>query len=96
MLRTLLADPAIRSCTSIRHLSCGAEPLTPELVAAARQIFPDCPIYNEYGPTEATIVTAATTIPPGTTPAHIPIGCGSTTRSSTCSTVPAPAAARLL
>ena len=71
----IAADPPTAPTQSLRLIFCGGETLPPPLIAAASNAFPGAQLDNSYGPTETTIVTAATTIPPGTTPARIPIGC---------------------
>lgn len=42
-----------RTLNSVRHLLFVGEPLTADVVAQARKIFPNAKIYNVYGPTES-------------------------------------------
>ncbi|NOQ28022.1 MAG: HAD-IIIC family phosphatase, partial [Bacteroidales bacterium] len=52
-----------KKLTSIRHLCIGAEKLTLNLVKRSYEVVSqDCIVYNMYGPTEATIMSAVLTI----------------------------------
>ena len=56
MLDLLLALPGVRTAaTSLRHVWCGGEVLTPDLFARFRSTLPTSTMYHGYGPAEATI-----------------------------------------
>jgi amino acid adenylation domain-containing protein len=50
---------------SLRVVTVGAEACPPELVGRHQSLLPRAPLYNEYGPTEATIYCAAYQCGPG-------------------------------
>ncbi len=54
MLAALLEDPRFAACRSLRRITCGGEPMPPELL---RRLLTQHPVEfnNMYGPTEATI-----------------------------------------
>lgn len=73
MLRAFLADPAVRRCTSLRHVMCSGEALAPELVPAFYAQF-GAELHNLYGPTEAAIDVTHWTPPRGFAEATVPLG----------------------
>ncbi|HEV3048981.1 MAG TPA: amino acid adenylation domain-containing protein, partial [Longimicrobium sp.] len=54
LLQMLLDEPAFRTCTSLRRVFCGGEPLTAELRARFFATL-GAELHNLYGPTEAAI-----------------------------------------
>jgi amino acid adenylation domain-containing protein/non-ribosomal peptide synthase protein (TIGR01720 family) len=56
-LRSLLAEPKIYNCDSLRRVFCGGEALAIDLQASFFSILPNVELCNLYGPTEATIDT---------------------------------------
>jgi amino acid adenylation domain-containing protein len=73
LLRALLKEPQFRHCVSLRRVTCGGEPLDPDLRRLFFEQF-DIELNNMYGPTEATITTTWWTCS-GADPAHtVPIG----------------------
>jgi amino acid adenylation domain-containing protein len=73
-LRALLEEPQFPSCASLRRVTCGGEPLAPDLRTRFYEQF-DIELNNMYGPTEATITATWWTCGPAD-PAHtVPIGC---------------------
>lgn len=73
MLREYCVFPGLDPCPSVQHLVCSGEALTVELVALARQAFPNARIWNYYGPTEAAIDVTRWECVPGPT-SMLPIG----------------------
>ena len=73
LLRVLVAHPAFGSCSSLRHVMCGGEPLTKNLAdrCAARL---KATVHNLYGPTETTIDVTSWTCRPGHEAPGVPIG----------------------
>ncbi|OUL26115.1 non-ribosomal peptide synthetase [Nostoc sp. 106C] len=56
-LRSLLAEPKISNCHSLRRVFCGGEALAIDLQTSFFSILPNVELCNLYGPTEATIDT---------------------------------------
>ncbi|WP_009630730.1 non-ribosomal peptide synthetase [Synechocystis sp. PCC 7509] len=56
-LGSLLEDPRIAHCQSLRRVFCGGEVLTTDLQQRFFSCLPKVELYNLYGPTEATIDT---------------------------------------
>nr|WP_256666796.1 non-ribosomal peptide synthetase [Nocardia cyriacigeorgica] len=54
VLAALIGEGMGDALASLRHLHCGGEALTPDLLAALRDGFPGA-VHNSYGPTEAAI-----------------------------------------
>uniref|UniRef100_UPI0024571DFC non-ribosomal peptide synthetase n=1 Tax=Nocardia cyriacigeorgica TaxID=135487 RepID=UPI0024571DFC len=54
VLAALIGEGMGDALASLRHLHCGGEALTPDLLAALRSGFPGA-VHNSYGPTEAAI-----------------------------------------
>ncbi|MET4731026.1 amino acid adenylation domain-containing protein [Lysobacter enzymogenes] len=73
MLRHVLDQPEWSRCGGLRHLFCGGEALTGDLVAAVHAQF-DIPVHNLYGPTEASVQVLTWTCRRGQAHAHVPIG----------------------
>lgn len=55
MLRHMLDEPELEFCTDLRRVFCGGEPLDMALVRRLRALHPQCALYNQYGPTEASL-----------------------------------------
>jgi len=74
LLRLFLMKLQKNQCSSLKHIICGGEILTPQLVQDFNTLIPMGALYNAYGPTEATIL--ATCFPCPKEPLHdvIPIG----------------------
>ncbi|GHO64159.1 hypothetical protein KSC_030510 [Ktedonobacter sp. SOSP1-52] len=58
LLQTLLEEPAMKECTSLRRIFCGGEALPSSLQNACLDCL-NAALYNLYGPTEASIVATA-------------------------------------
>jgi amino acid adenylation domain-containing protein len=60
ILRVLLEEPHIENCRFLKHITCGGEALTKELVERFfHRLNLDDVLYNSYGPTETTIETTS-------------------------------------
>ena len=75
----VLADAAPAQLASLRVVVCGGEALPPELARRHFQLAPAARLYNEYGPTEATVFAtvhelAAAALPAGRPPIGTPVG----------------------
>ncbi|HEY6802402.1 MAG TPA: amino acid adenylation domain-containing protein [Pyrinomonadaceae bacterium] len=55
MLKVLVEETGLSECRDLRHVFCGGEALTEELVQRFKQQLPGVNLCNLYGPTEATI-----------------------------------------
>ncbi len=55
MLRTWLAEPGVRACTSLRYVTTSGEALPEDVAAEFHRLLPDTALYNYYGPTEAAV-----------------------------------------
>jgi len=56
LLRVLLEEPKISECTGLKHVTCGGEALSKDLIDKFYQCLnKDNLLYNFYGPTETTI-----------------------------------------
>jgi amino acid adenylation domain-containing protein len=74
-LRLLCESPTIPSARAARSLIVGGEALLGESVAAWRHIAPAVRVFNEYGPTEATVGCCVQEVPSGDPePGPVPIG----------------------
>ncbi|HSF31104.1 MAG TPA: amino acid adenylation domain-containing protein [Candidatus Tectomicrobia bacterium] len=73
LLRALLEEPQFRSCVSLRRVTCGGEPLAPDLRSRFFEQF-DIELNNMYGPTEATITATWWTSGPADPLHSVPIG----------------------
>ncbi len=75
ILRVLLEEKGIENCRFIRHITCGGEALSSELIERFfAQLNLDNVLHNCYGPTEASIDTTFWTCQRGTNYAIAPIG----------------------
>ncbi|MHC5597292.1 MAG: non-ribosomal peptide synthetase [Nostoc sp.] len=75
ILRVLLEEKGIENCQWLKHITCGGEPLTVELIERFfAQLNLDNVLHNCYGPTEASIDTTFWTCQRGTNYAFAPIG----------------------
>ncbi|MGD6900414.1 non-ribosomal peptide synthetase [Bacillus infantis] len=54
MLQEFLKTPEVSAITSINRVMCSGEPLTPQVKNAFYQMF-DAKLFNQYGPTEASV-----------------------------------------
>ncbi len=54
LLHMLLQNPSFASCTSLKRVFCGGEPLPPDYIQRFFETLP-ANLYNLYGPTEVTI-----------------------------------------
>lgn len=73
MLRTLLQTPELKACRSLRHVFCGGEALTGDLVRDFLRIL-DAELHYFYGPTEVTITSVFYSVPRRSDDNIIPIG----------------------
>ncbi|WP_301126983.1 non-ribosomal peptide synthetase [Streptomyces cacaoi] len=72
MLRALVAEPAIRGCTTLRTVFSGGEMLQGALRDQIAEALPRATLYNLYGPAEAAVdITSHPARPDGAT---VPIG----------------------
>lgn len=67
MMRLVLDDLNISSCTNLRILAAGGEALDPALVTALQETLPSCYLVNLYGPAETCVQSAVAKLEPGTT-----------------------------
>ncbi|MEH1934754.1 MAG: amino acid adenylation domain-containing protein [Nostoc sp.] len=75
ILRVLLEEKGIENCRFLRHITCGGEALTGELIERFfAQLNLDNVLYNCYGPTEASIDTTYWSCQRGSNYAIAPIG----------------------
>jgi len=76
ILRVLLEEKGIEDCRFIRHIICGGEALSIELIERFfAQLNLDNVLHNCYGPTEASIDSTFWTCQRGTNYVFAPIGC---------------------
>ncbi len=73
MLAAFLEAPAAAACTSLRHIVCSGETLSPALAAHCLACLPQAALHNLYGPTEAAIDVTAWTCTQETL-SSVPIG----------------------
>jgi len=57
LLRSIVDEPALESCTSLRRLTTGGETLSVALQRRVRERLPATRLYNGYGTTETTIAS---------------------------------------
>lgn len=57
LLRMIVEEPGVESCTSLRRLTTGGETLSVELQRRVLQRLPGAALYNGYGATETTIAS---------------------------------------
>jgi thioesterase domain-containing protein/acyl carrier protein len=67
MLRVFLDHPDAGRCTSMRHVLCSGEAMTPDLVERFAQVMPWAELHNMYGPTEASVEVTVVRCEPGWT-----------------------------
>jgi amino acid adenylation domain-containing protein len=58
MLQTFLLEPGVESCTSLRRVFCGGEPLSADLQALFHRRL-QAALHSQYGPTETTVDVTA-------------------------------------
>ncbi len=73
MLQAFLREPAAASCGGLRVVFSGGEALTAELRDAFRRVL-DVPLYNQYGPTEASVDVTSWSCAAESDGATVPIG----------------------
>ncbi|HEX6292323.1 MAG TPA: amino acid adenylation domain-containing protein, partial [Herpetosiphonaceae bacterium] len=73
MLQMILAEPHLERCASLRRIFCGGEPLSVELKNRCLARL-DVELYNQYGPTEATIDATYWRCQPDAHEQTVPIG----------------------
>jgi amino acid adenylation domain-containing protein len=73
VLQTLVDEPALATCRTLRAIYCGAEPLSPALRDTILTRFP-VDLVNLYGLTEATVDSAAWRCAPADDAPDVPIG----------------------
>ncbi|HXP10643.1 MAG TPA: condensation domain-containing protein, partial [Acidobacteriaceae bacterium] len=74
MLRAFLEHAKGPECSTLVHVVCSGEILSPMLAQRFHQMLPGSTLYNLYGPTEATVDVTAWSCSPDITRATIPIG----------------------
>jgi non-ribosomal peptide synthetase component F len=50
-------EPDFRACTSLRSVICGGEAMRASLMKLFASLLPHARLYNDYGPTEATVAS---------------------------------------
>lgn len=55
VLRYVLEEPELVSCTDLRRVFCGGEALDMNRVQRFRTLLPACALFNQYGPTETSV-----------------------------------------
>lgn len=73
MLRHVLDHPDFATCSSLRHVFCGGEPLSRDLQRRFHDTLP-VPLVNLYGPTETSVQILAWTCSPDDFYGSVPIG----------------------
>ncbi|WP_269330724.1 non-ribosomal peptide synthetase [Streptacidiphilus albus] len=73
MLQAFLREPAAASCGGLRVVFSGGEALTAELRDAVGRVL-DVPLYNQYGPTEASVDVTSWSCAERSDGATVPIG----------------------
>jgi amino acid adenylation domain-containing protein len=58
LLQHVVAEPGLEECRSLRRVLCGGEELPPDLAARLLKRLPHVEVFNQYGPTEASISVA--------------------------------------
>lgn len=74
MLHLFLEHPAAATCVSLRHILCGGESLSADLVERCLATLPAAALHNLYGPTEAAIGVMHWRCRPHQGDARVPIG----------------------
>ena len=74
MLKLLLEEQHLDTCTSLRRVICSGEALTNELQASFFERFSDVELHNLYGPTEASVDVSFWQCHANTTRRSVPIG----------------------
>jgi len=74
MLAAFLEEPKAKRCSTLRHVVCSGESLSPALKEAFFQQFPSTALHNLYGPTEAAIDVTAWQCEPNGDAQTVPIG----------------------
>ncbi|WP_454561931.1 amino acid adenylation domain-containing protein [Mycobacterium haemophilum] len=74
MLRLFLAEPDVASCVSLRRVTCSGEALPVDLARDFAECFESVPLYNYYGPTEASIEVTFWECAVNATTRTVPIG----------------------
>ena len=70
----LLEQVKTHDLTSLRSVTIGGEPCPRDLVERHYELLPQVPLFNEYGPTEATVWCSVYRCQPGHPNAVVPIG----------------------
>src|SRR4029077_5381425 len=73
MLRMLLQIPELKACRRLRHVFCGGEVLTEDLVRGLFEVL-DVELHHVYGPTEVAVTSVFYSIPRNRFKGPIPIG----------------------
>ena len=73
ILRSMLAEPALKSCVGLRRVTCGGEVLPYELAQRFLATL-DAELWNEYGPAEAAITATYFHCRRGASGPPVPIG----------------------
>jgi len=58
LLQHVVAEPGLEECRTLRRVLCGGEELPPDLAGRLLQRLPNVEVWNQYGPTEASISVA--------------------------------------
>lgn len=74
LLRSVLETARPGQLDALRGMIVGGEVCPPGLVALGARMAPNAVLYNEYGPTEATVWCSVYRVPPGFSDGSVPIG----------------------
>jgi amino acid adenylation domain-containing protein len=64
LLHHVVAEPRFAQCSSLRRILCGGEDLPPDLAAKVRERLPQVDLFNQYGPTEASMTVSSRRVEP--------------------------------
>jgi amino acid adenylation domain-containing protein len=73
MLQAIVGEPDLKRCTSLRHIVCSGEALSPTLRDRLLEVLP-VELHNLYGPTEAAVDVSAAKCVRNDPPWTVPIG----------------------
>lgn len=74
MLELFLDNPACSACSTLLHVKCGGEAMSPVLVQRFQERLPHAKLHNFYGPTETTLQVTVWTCPADFRQSLVPIG----------------------
>ncbi|MES1204670.1 MAG: amino acid adenylation domain-containing protein [Pseudomonadota bacterium] len=74
MLSVFLEEPGVAACTSLKHVTCGGEVLSPHLCERFHAKLPGARLRNTYGPTETAVAVTVWSCTPDQPRDPVPIG----------------------